>query len=123
MSIRRQRINEEIKKGISDIIREMKDPRVATLTSVLYVEVTSDLKWAKVRVSVYDADEAKRAGTVDALNGASGFIARELGRRVDLRRLPQLKFVADTSIEYSVHISDVIRRMGAEGKGNETEDR
>lgn len=123
MSIRRQRINEEIKKGISDIIREMKDPRVATLTSVLFVEVTSDLKWATVRVSVYDPDEKKRAGTVDALNGAGGFIARELGRRVDLRRMPQLKFVQDTSIEYSVHISDVIRRIGAEGTGNESEDR
>ena len=123
-SIRYDRMNEEIKKAISDILREMKDPRIAAMTSILLVEVTNDLKWAKVRVSVYSEEEGAREETVAALNHASGFIARELGRRVQLRNIPRLKFLLDSSIEYSVHISRVIREInGPENKdrdGNDT---
>ena len=116
MSIRYERLNEEIKKAVSEIIRDMKDPRIAGLTSVMGVEATNDLKWAKIRVSVYDDNPAVQEETVAALNHANGFIARELGRRVDLRRLPQLKFVLDNTIEYSVHISKIIREINQEEK-------
>lgn len=107
-AIRYDRMNEEIKKVISEIIRELKDPRISPMTTIMSVDVTNDLKWAKVRVSVYDKEQQVREDSVDALNHANGFIARELGRRMEIRRLPQLKFILDSSIEYSVHISKII---------------
>ena len=100
MSIRYERMNEEIKKTISEIIKDMKDPRVS--------DMTNDLKQAKVLVSVYDKDDEVRRGTVEALNHGSGFITRELGKRMQLRALPKLNFKLDNSIEYSVHISEII---------------
>ena len=108
-SVRYDRINEEIKKALSEIVREMKDPRISPMTTIMLVEATNDLKLAKVRVSVYDKDDSVRKETVAQLNRAEGFIARELGRRIDIRRIPTLKFTLDDSIEYSVHISEIIK--------------
>ncbi len=108
MSVRYQRLGEELKKTISEIVRDLRDPRVTDMVTIMNVEVTNDVKWAKVRVSVYDSNEQARADAVSALNSASGFITREIGRRMEIRRLPQLKFVLDNSIEYSVHISQII---------------
>ena len=108
MSIRYDRMSEEIRKTISEIIRDMKDPRLSDMTTILSVEVASDLKLAKVRVSVYDKDDAAREASVEVLNHGSGFITRELGRRMDLRSLPKFKFVLDTSSEYSVRIAEII---------------
>ncbi len=108
MSVRYERLNEELKKTISEILRDLRDPRVTDMVTIMNVEVTNDLKWAKVMVSVYDTSEQARAEAVTALNNANGFIAREIGRRMQIRRLPQLKFVLDSSIEYSVHISKII---------------
>ena len=101
-------MNEEIKKTLAEIVREMKDPRISPMTTIMSVEVTNDLKQAKVRVSVYDQEQAPREATVAALNGAEGFIAREIGHRMELRALPKFKFILDDSIAYSVHISQVI---------------
>ena len=114
MSIRYERMNDEIKKTISEIIREMKDPRLSDMTTILSVDVTNDLKQDKVRVSVYDKDDMVRQASVDALNHGSGFITRELGRRMELRALPKLKFVLDNSIEYSVRISEIINSLHKE---------
>ena len=107
-NVRYDRMAEEIKKTISEIIREMKDPRISAMTTIMGVEVTNDLKQAKVKVSVYDKDDAVRQQSVDALNYAAGFITREIGRRMEIRALPKLKFTLDNSIEYSVHISKLI---------------
>ncbi len=114
-AIRADRVNEEVKKTISEIVRELKDPRLSPMITITQVEVTNDLKHAKVHVSVYDEDEQARFASVDALNHANGFIARELGRRMLIRRLPMLKFQLDTSIEYSVHISKVLSELGVRG--------
>ena len=113
-SIRYDRINEEIKKALSEIVREMKDPRISPMTTILLVEATNDLKLAKVKVSVYDKDDEVRRETVASFNRAEGFIARELGRRIDIRRIPTLKFTLDDSIEYSVHIAEIIDRLQRE---------
>ncbi|MFR7610785.1 MAG: 30S ribosome-binding factor RbfA [Christensenellaceae bacterium] len=78
-SVRYDRINEEIKKALSEIVREMKDPRISPMTTIMLVEATNDLKLAKVRVSVYDKDDSVRKETVAQLNRAEGFIARGLG--------------------------------------------
>ena len=84
------------------------------MTTIMLVEATNDLKLAKVRVSVYDKDDSVRKETVAQLNRAEGFIARELGRRIDIRRIPTLKFTLDDSIEYSVHISEIINKLQTE---------
>ena len=102
------RINEEVRKTLAEIVRELKDPRISPMTTIVMVEVTNDYKYAKVQVSVYDEDEFVRTETVKALNYAKGFIAHELGNRMDIRHLPDLKFILDTSIEYSVHISSIL---------------
>ena len=110
-AIRSDRMNEEVKKTVSEIMREMKDPRISSLASLTVCEVTRDLKYAKLKVSVYDEDEGKRKATVDALNHAAGFIGRELGARMRIRAIPSLQFSLDTSIEYSVHIGKVLNDL------------
>jgi ribosome-binding factor A len=120
-NVRYDRINEEVKKAISEIVREMKDPRISPMTTIMSAEVTNDLKQAKVRVSVYDKDDAVRAESVAALNRAAGFIRHELGNRIDLRALPQLKFTLDNSIEYSVHIAQILNDLNKDRKEQEGE--
>ena len=112
--IRGVRMNEEVKKTVSEIIREMKDPRISMMTTLTTCEVTNDLKYAKIKVSVYDKDDSLRKGTVDALNHASGFIARELGQRMRIRCLPKLQFSLDESIAYSVHIGKILNDLHIE---------
>ncbi|MCI6094644.1 MAG: 30S ribosome-binding factor RbfA [Eubacteriales bacterium] len=121
-SVRYDRINEELKKALSEIVREMKDPRISPMTTILRVEATNDLKLAKVKVSVYDKSDDIRKETVAQLNRAEGFIARELGKRVDIRRIPTLKFTLDDSIEYAVHISEIINQLNSERKKDNTQD-
>ncbi|MCI6986506.1 MAG: 30S ribosome-binding factor RbfA [Christensenellales bacterium] len=121
-SVRYDRINEELKKALSEIVREMKDPRISPMTTILRVEATNDLKLAKVKVSVYDKSDDVRKETVAQLNRAEGFIARELGKRVDIRRIPTLKFTLDDSIEYAVHISEIINQLNSERKKDNTQD-
>ena len=121
-SVRYDRINEELKKALSEIVREMKDPRISPMTTILRVEATNDLKLAKVKVSVYDKSDDVRKETVAQLNRAEGFIARELGTRVDIRRIPTLKFTLDDSIEYAVHISEIINQLNSERKKDNTQD-
>ena len=108
------RINEEIKKALSEIIRDMKDPRISPLTTVMRAEATNDLKQCKVKISVYDKDDEARRQTVAQLNTAEGFIAREMRRRIDLRHIPTFIFELDDSIEYSVRISQILGRLDAE---------
>ena len=110
-AIRSDRMNEEVKKTMTAIIREMKDPRISPMTTLTTVEVTNDLKYAKLRVSVYDEDEAVRRGTVDALNHAAGFLRHELGQRMLIRSARALKFQLDDSIAYSVHIAKLLNDL------------
>lgn len=115
------RINEEIRKALSEIIRDMKDPRISPLTSVMRAEATNDLKQCRVMISVYDRDDEARKETVRQLNRAEGFIAREIGRRMDLRHIPTFEFRLDDSIEYSVHISEILNKLGSERKDSDNE--
>lgn len=122
-NVRYGRMNEELKRVISEIVQEMNDPRISDMTSIMSVEVTPDLMWATARVSVYDKDDELRKQTVAALNHASGFIAREVGKRMQIRRLPQIKFTLDSSIEYSVHISKIIGEINrTESNGEQKRD-
>ena len=99
------RINEEIRRAISETIKTgIKDPRVQdVLVSIVEVDATNDLKTAKIYVSVL-ADEEKRNEVMEGLETAGGYIRRELARKVNLRNTPELLFRLDNSIEYSAKI-------------------
>lgn len=105
---RLSRIDEEVKRALAEIIRDdVKDDRLSEMTTVTKVEITSDLKFGKVYISVYDAEKKRRA-SIDALNHGASFIRTKLARAVDLRRVPELTFVLDDSIEYGIKISKLI---------------
>lgn len=105
---RSDRLNEEFRKALSAAIRnDMKDPRVSQMCTVSHVEVTKDLKHAKVYVSVYGDDEA-RGATLAALKSAAGYIGHAASSYIDVRRMPIFHFELDESIAYSIHISKVI---------------
>lgn len=102
---RAQRIAEEIKRELSDILRNhVKDPRVTTMASVIKVDVSKDLRHARIYVSVLGSKEEKQK-TMEGLDRATGFIRKELGQRLGLRYVPEISFVLDESIEYSIHIA------------------
>lgn len=107
-SIKNTRINSEVMREISQIIRtELKDPRVSTMTSVTDVNVTTDLKYCTVYVSVLgDKEEADK--TLEGLRKAGGFIRYELAHRLNLRNTPELKFVIDNSLEYGMKMDKLI---------------
>lgn len=107
-SIKNTRINMEVKRELSQIIRsEIKDPRIHPLTSVVAVEVTPDLKYCKAYISVLGDEEAGKA-TIEGLRSAASFVRRELAHRVNLRNTPEIKFILDQSIEYGVNMSKLI---------------
>ncbi len=101
------RISEEVKKVVSEmLINGIKDPRISSLTTVTDVEVTRDLRFAKIYVSVLEED--KKQETMDGLNKAKGFIRREIGQKVDLRYAPEPLFYLDESIEHGIYMSKLI---------------
>ena len=107
---RTDRIASEIMREAERIIREdVSDPRTQCMFSITHVDVTRDLRYAKVYVSIYEED--KREPMMKALKSAAGFIRHNLGRRVQLRYTPELLFELDTTIEYGVHIASLINQV------------
>jgi len=108
-SIKNTRINMEVQRELSEIIRtEIKDPRVSgAMISVVSVEVTPDLKYCKAYISVLGSEEAS-AGALTGLKNAVGYIRRELAHRVNLRNTPEISFILDQSIAYGVNMSHLI---------------
>mgnify|MGYP002545638928 FL=1 len=122
-SIKNTRINGEVQKELSTIIRnEVKDPRIHPMTSVMAVEVAPDLKTCKAFISVLGNKEAKDA-TIQGLKTAEGYIRRQLAKNLNLRNTPEIRFILDESIEYGVNMSklidDVARRDASLGKPEE----
>ena len=110
------RINEELQRELSSLIRTLKDPRVQqSMVSVTKVEATGDLRYAKVYISVLDKDKSKE--TLKGLKSAGGFLRREIGSRLAMRHTPEFQFIADDSIEYGVHISRLLREIAPEEDG------
>ena len=101
------RVTSDVKIALSELLREVKDPRVSKLLSIVKVDVSGDLSYATVYVSAIEGFEAT-VSSVKALKGAAGFLRRELGARLKLRKVPELRFVADDSIEQSANISKII---------------
>ncbi|MBQ2387523.1 MAG: 30S ribosome-binding factor RbfA [Acutalibacteraceae bacterium] len=108
------RIASDFQREISSIMRELKDPRVSGyMLSVIRVEVTNDLSYAKVYVCAMEGiDAAKRA--VEGLKSAGGYIRRELMGRLSIRKMPELRFIADDSIEYSSKIAHMLDELSDE---------
>ena len=121
-SIKNIRINEEVMHELSNIIRgEIKDPRIAPMTSVVAVEVAPDLKTAKAYISVL-GDEKAQEDTIAGLRSAEGYIRRELARTINLRNTPEVKFIMDQSIAYGVRMSKLIDEVNhGENRENESD--
>ena len=107
-SIKYSRMNGEVQRVLSKIIaQDIKDPRIHPMTSVVSVEVTPDLKFAKVFVSVLGNEEEKESTRI-GLKCASSHIRSQLAKNLNLRNTPELTFVIDDSIEYGVNMSKII---------------
>ena len=106
---RSDRLNEMMQAELSDIIRrQVKDPRVSEFCTVMKVELSEDLRHAKVYVSIM-GDESQQKKTLIGLKNATGFIRREIGQRIGLRHTPELVFILDKSVDYSFEIERLIK--------------
>ena len=106
---RSDRLNEMMQAELSDIIRrQVKDPRVSEFCTVMKVELSEDLRHAKVYVSIM-GDESQQKKTLIGLKNATGFIRRETGQRIRLRHTPELVFILDKSVDYSFEIERLIK--------------
>ncbi|WP_138205663.1 30S ribosome-binding factor RbfA [Haloimpatiens lingqiaonensis] len=112
------RINEELKREISSIIQnDIKDPRVGTMISVTDVNVTKDLRYAKVYVSIF-GEESEKEETLQILRNSSGFIRGEVGRRVNLRHTPEIILEMDNSIEHGMYIDSLLEKIKEQGQND-----
>ena len=115
------RTTEDIKRELTAIFRELKDPRVTgCFLSIVRVEVTNDLSWCTVYISALEGmDKAKEASK--GLKSAAGFIRRELGLRLRLRHVPELIFTPTDSIEYSAEISRILHSLNIKEDSDEAD--
>lgn len=121
-SIKNTRINGEVQKVLSEIIRgEIKDPRINPMTSVVQVLVAPDLKTCKAFISVL-GDEESQKNTLAGLNSAVGYIRRQLAHELNLRNTPEITFIMDQSIAYGVNMSKLIDEVTKDVSRDEEED-
>lgn len=118
-SIKNTRLNEEVMREISSIIRnEIKDPRIHPMTTVASVQVAPDLKTCKVYISVL-GDEKAQQDTIAGLKNAAGYARRCLARSLNLRNTPEIRFILDQSIEYGIEMSKKIDALTYSGQEEE----
>lgn len=112
MNIKRvARISEEIKKIVSGLLlTDLKDPRISSMTSITEVDVSNDLSYAKIYVSVL-GDEEQKQDTLEGLNSAKGFVRKEISKNVKLRHTPQPRFLLDESIERGMELTKLIEKV------------
>jgi ribosome-binding factor A len=117
MSKRTLQVSDEIQRILGEVIQsELKDPRVGFAT-VVGVDMSADLQHATVRISVMD--ETQRADTMEGLERARGFMRRRVAQELrHLRAVPELHLMLDTSLDYSIHIDDVLRQVELERRAN-----
>ena len=105
------RINDEIKEQVASIVSlSVNDPRLSPLVTILRADTTSDLKYCKIYISVMGSEEDKKNSQI-ALKAASGFIRKELARKVKLRNTPELTFVLDESLDHSIRITQILKEV------------
>jgi len=109
-SHRVQRTAEDLKRELSDIIRTLKDPRITGMLSIVKLDLSSDYSYCKVYISSMEGlDNAKNA--VEGLKSASGFIRREVGMRIKMRKIPEFKFIPDDGIAYSADLNQKLKDL------------
>ncbi|MCI8443342.1 MAG: 30S ribosome-binding factor RbfA [Provencibacterium sp.] len=109
-SFKINRLAEDIRRELTDLMHTLKDPRIQGLVSIVRVELTNDQSCCKVYVSSLDGAEAGRRAA-EGLSNAAGYIRREIGHRVKMRRSPEFRFIADDSIEYSAGIAQKLHEL------------
>lgn len=107
------KINGEVMRELANIIRNLKDSRIPLMTSVVRVSVTNDLRYAKAYISVMGDEETKKKA-MEGLKSASGFIRREIGKKIDLRYTPEFIFELDGSIEHGAKIEQLLNNLNKE---------
>lgn len=117
-----QRLNSLLREVISDVIRkEVKNPRLPRLTTITYVEITKDLRYAKVYVSVL-GDENVKKEAIAALQSAAGFIAIQASKEVVMRYFPELTFFIDNTVEKQNRINELITEIQTEREAREPDE-
>ncbi len=112
MSLRNERVRKTLMKEIADIIqREVRDPRITGVVSIVDVEMSQDNSYAKVIYSVFSTDEEAKAKTIEALNANKPHIRFELGKRIRLRHTPDLRFIASDTLEKGSEVTDLINKI------------
>ena len=115
MNRRMARLNGLFQEELSDLLREVRDPRLAEIVSITNVDIAPDLESAVVKVSVFGGDEEKQ-GTIAALVHAEPFLRRELLHRIRIRHIPSLHFLLDETIEEAAHILELMREVSPDKK-------
>ena len=114
------RINEEIQRELSGLLRTVKDPRVAdALLTITHVDTTSDLRYARVYISAMDRTDEK--DLMRGLKSASGYLRHELGQKLQLRYTPELVFTLDDSLKYGAHMFDLLEKLERQEAAREAE--
>ena len=115
MKKRMLKINDEIARTSAQVIRrEMSDPRLGSVVSVVRAETAADLSVSKIFVSIM-GDESERAKTMEALTNATGFMRKRIADTINLRQTPEIKFVYDDSIEHGIKMRKLIKEVGKQG--------
>ena len=118
---KQERLNEQYRDALSRLLGTVKDPRVTGLLSIVKVEITNDLSYAKVYVSSLEGEAALR-DAIKGLESAKGYLRRELAARVKTRISPELRFVPDTSIAYGARINQILSGLNIPPAEEENED-
>lgn len=104
---KQERLNDQYREALSKLLGTVKDPRVTGLLSIVKVEITNDLSYAKVYVSSLEGEKSLKEA-IKGLESAKGYLRRELAARVKTRISPELRFVPDTSIAYGARINEIL---------------
>ncbi len=111
MRIRPEKVAHLMRREVADILEtKLRDPRLGRTVTVTDVEVTHDLSFAKIYVTVLGT-EAERKSTLEALGHATGFVRREIGQRLELREVPEIRFLYDDSLDKGGRVEDLLRRL------------
>ena len=112
------RLSEDLKRELSVLLREVKDPRVSRMLSIIRCEVSGDLSHCKVNVSALEGEAATKE-SIKGLNSASGFLRKEIANLLHLRKCPELHFIADGSIAYCAKINEILHELDETDSGEE----
>jgi len=116
MTRRLERLNGLFRQQLSDLLlRQLKDPRLAQFVSITRVIISPDLSHARVFVSVMGSEKEK-ASTLEGLTAAANYLRRELNNRISLRRMPELSFRRDDSLEQGAHVLDLLKQISEESE-------